>query len=124
MLPTSLPGGRPSGITAARPTSACAAIAARCGIAAASSGVRPSSSSLGSSAQPSGTRTTYFTARDGTRPGPFYPPDVAPRLLALVALASLFLTVVPAGAASNPPPLALKRIAAVGGATAMATRDG
>jgi glucose/arabinose dehydrogenase len=49
---------------------------------------------------------------------------VAPRLLALVALASLFLTAVPAGAASNPLQLALKRIATVGDATAMATRDG
>src|SRR4249919_891100 len=60
MLPTSLPGGRPSGITAARPTSPRAARRANAGIAAASSGVRPSSSASGSSAQPSGTSTTYF----------------------------------------------------------------
>jgi glucose/arabinose dehydrogenase len=36
----------------------------------------------------------------------------------------MFLTAAPASAASNPPPLALKRIATLGGATAMATRDG
>src|SRR5260221_10546583 len=66
MLPTSLPGGRPGGITAARPTSPRAASAARFGSAAASSGVRPPSSGTGSSAHPSGTHTTYFT-------GPVWP---------------------------------------------------
>src|SRR6266540_4526164 len=60
MFPTSLPGGSPSGITAARPTSPRAAIRASDGIAAAWSGVRCSSSAIGSSAQPSGTSTTYF----------------------------------------------------------------
>src|SRR5689334_9149475 len=63
MFPTSDPGGMPSGMTAARPTSPRAASAARVGIEAASSGVRPPSSSTGSSAQPSGTHTTYFTRR-------------------------------------------------------------
>ena len=66
MLPTSLPGGRPGGITAARPTSPRAARRARCGMRAASSGVRPPSSASGSSAQPSGTSTTYFTGANGT----------------------------------------------------------
>ena len=47
MFPTSLPGGSPSGITAARPTSARAASAASRGMRAASSGVRPPSSSSG-----------------------------------------------------------------------------
>src|SRR5688500_1801050 len=61
MLPTSLPGGIPSGITAALPTSPRAASFARFGIAAASNGVRPPSSSIGSSAHPSGTQITYFT---------------------------------------------------------------
>ena len=42
----------------------------------------------------------------------------------IVALASVLVTAVPAGAASDPPPLALKRIAALSGATAMATRKG
>src|SRR5258705_10530634 len=60
MLPTSLPGGRPGGMTAARPTSPRRARAASVGSDAASSGVRPPSSSTGSSAQPSGTQTTYF----------------------------------------------------------------
>src|SRR6266540_6792571 len=60
MFPTSLPGGSPSGITAARPTSPRAAIRASDGIAAAWRGVRCSSSAIGSSAQPSGTSTTYF----------------------------------------------------------------
>ena len=58
MLPTSLPGGIPGGITAARPTSPAAARRARLGMAAASSGVRPPSSSNGSSAAPSGMQTT------------------------------------------------------------------
>ena len=43
MLPTSDPGGRPGGMTAARPTSARAASRASVGIDAASSGVRPPS---------------------------------------------------------------------------------
>ena len=43
MLPTSLPGGSPGGITSARPTSARAASCARRGMRAASSGVRPPS---------------------------------------------------------------------------------
>src|SRR3954452_21683709 len=60
MLPTSEPGGSPGGITAARPTSARAASASSVGGDAASSGVRPPSSATGSSAQPSGTQTTYF----------------------------------------------------------------
>src|SRR3954464_11978355 len=60
MLPTSEPAGSPGGITAARPTSPRAANDASVGIDAASSGVRPPSSSIGSSAQPSGTQTTYF----------------------------------------------------------------
>src|SRR2546427_44252 len=55
MLPTSLPGGIPAGIVAARPTSPRAARRARLGMAAASRGVRPPSSS--SSAPPS-TATT------------------------------------------------------------------
>ena len=66
MLPTSLPGAIPGGITAARPTSARAASAARVGIDATSSGVRPPSSGTGSSAQPSGTHTTYFTGAEPT----------------------------------------------------------
>jgi glucose/arabinose dehydrogenase len=49
---------------------------------------------------------------------------MVPRVLALVAIASMFLTASPAHAASNPPALALKRITTLGGATAMATRDG
>src|ERR1035437_3124288 len=61
MFPTSLPGGNPAGMTAARPTSPRAASRARFGIAAALNGVSPSSSSSGSSAHPSGTSTTYFT---------------------------------------------------------------
>src|SRR3954454_12180425 len=60
MLPTSLPGGNPSGMVAARPTSARRASAANVGRWAASSGVRPPSSATGSSAAPSGTQTTYF----------------------------------------------------------------
>src|SRR4051812_28125251 len=67
MLPTSDPGGRPSGITAARPTSPRAASADSTGIDAASSGERPPSASMGSSAQPSGTHTTYFTRRESAR---------------------------------------------------------
>src|SRR5688500_2365480 len=63
MFPTSDPGGSPSGITAARPTSPRAASASSTGVAAAWSGVRPSSWSTGSSAHPSGTHTTYFTRR-------------------------------------------------------------
>src|SRR5438045_7251053 len=63
MLPTSLPGGIPAGMVAARPTSPRAASAARLGIAAASRGVRPPSSSTGSSDAPSGTHTTYFIRR-------------------------------------------------------------
>src|SRR4051812_46004623 len=147
MLPTSLPGGSPSGITAARPTSDRAAIAARCGIAATSSGVRPPSSALGSSAQPSGTRTTYFTAamlrdasRGAPRRSPFYPPRVVSPptarrrarrsvpavlvvLVVLVVLAS-WCAATTADAASKPPRLRLQRVAAVTGATAMATRMG
>ena len=46
------------------------------------------------------------------------------RVAALVVLASVLLTAAPAQAASNPPPLTLKRIATLGGTTAMATRDG
>ena len=61
MFPTSLPGGIPGGITAARPTSPRAASRASVGIDATSSGVRPSSAATGRSAQPSGTHTTYFT---------------------------------------------------------------
>src|SRR5262249_7575109 len=91
---------------------------------------------LGSSAHPSGTRTTYFTASDRIRRGTptfrsFYPPHVVPpstprrvALVVIVALASVLVTAVPADAASEPPPLALKRIAALSGATAMATRKG
>ncbi len=60
MLPTSLPGGNPSGMVAARPTSARRARAAKVGRCAASNGVRPPSSSRGSSAAPSGTHTMYF----------------------------------------------------------------
>src|SRR3954463_328803 len=60
MLPTSEPGGSPGGMTPARPTSARAASASSVGVDAASSGVRPPSSATGSSAQPSGTQTTYF----------------------------------------------------------------
>src|SRR3954468_21076480 len=66
MLPTSLPGGSPGGMTSARPTSARAASCARRGMRAASRGVRPSSSARGTSAQPSGTNTTYLTATDST----------------------------------------------------------
>src|SRR5687767_5706933 len=62
MLPTSLPGAIPAGITAARPTSARAASRARVGMDATSSGVLPSRAATGRSAQPSGTHTTYFTA--------------------------------------------------------------
>ena len=55
---------------------------ARWGMRAASSGVRPSSSASGSSAQPSGTSTMYFIARQRTRgrdgPGPVPRPDHAP----------------------------------------------
>jgi hypothetical protein len=58
MFPTSLPGGSPAGIVAARPTSPAAASRARLGMFAASSGVRPPSSSSGSSAAPSGIQTT------------------------------------------------------------------
>src|SRR5205823_5457661 len=60
MFPTSLPGGNPAGIVAARPTSPLRASAASTGMAATSSGVRPPSSSTGSSLAPSGTHTTYF----------------------------------------------------------------
>src|SRR5579885_2865596 len=66
MLPTSLPGGSPGGMTAARPTSPRAASRASVGIDATSRGVRPPSAATGASAQPSGTQTTYFT-------GPFWP---------------------------------------------------
>jgi hypothetical protein len=55
------------------------------------------------------------------------PPSTARRracVLALVAVAAVLLPVVPAHAASDPPPLALKRIATLKDATAMATRDG
>jgi hypothetical protein len=68
MLPTSLPGAIPGGITAARPTSPRAANRARVGIDATSSGVRPPSAATGRSAQPSGTHTTYFTAPVWQRP--------------------------------------------------------
>src|SRR5215216_7967948 len=68
MLPTSLPGGRPGGMTAARPTRPRAASLASVGIDATSSGVRPPSPSNGSSAQPSGTHTTYFMGPEGSRP--------------------------------------------------------
>src|SRR3954453_14014245 len=80
MLPTSLPGAIPGGPTAARPTSPRAASAARVGIEAASSGVRPPSSATGSSAQPSGTQTTYFTGPvcpTGRGAPPRAPPRVA-----------------------------------------------
>src|SRR5437879_6470485 len=63
MFPTSLPGGMPGGMTAARPTSPRRASLASVGIAAASSGVRPPSAAIGSSAHPSGTHTTYFIER-------------------------------------------------------------
>ena len=63
MLPTSLPGGIPAGMVAARPTSPRAASRARFGMDAASSGVRPPSSATGSSDAPSGTHTTYFIIR-------------------------------------------------------------
>src|SRR4051812_38246659 len=63
MFPTSLPGGNPGGIVAARPTSPAAASAVSVGIAATSRGVRPPSSSTGSSLAPSGTHTTYFIVR-------------------------------------------------------------
>ena len=63
MLPTSLPGGRPAGMTRPGPTSDSAARAWRLGMRAASSGVRPPSSSSATSAQPSGTNTTYFIRR-------------------------------------------------------------
>src|SRR5688572_30245729 len=66
MLPTSLPGGIPGGMTDARPTSPRRASAAIVGMAAACSGVRQPSSAIGSSAHPSGTHTTYFT-RSGYR---------------------------------------------------------
>ncbi len=69
MFPTSLPGAIPSGITAARPTSAWAESDASVGMSATSSGVRPPSSSNGSSAQPSGTHTTYFIGGNPTRCG-------------------------------------------------------
>src|SRR5436190_23797912 len=62
MLPTSEPAGSPSGIVAARPRWPRAASARSTGRCAAWSGVRPPSSSTGSSAQPSGTHTTYFMA--------------------------------------------------------------
>ena len=76
MLPTSLPGGSPAGITAARPTSPRRREPASRGMRAASSGVRPSSSSSGTSAQPSGTNTTYFIAREsyGRSASPSLPP--------------------------------------------------
>ena len=79
MLPTSLPGGMPGGITAARPTSPRAASAASVGIDATSSGVRPSSAATGWSAQPSGTHTTYFT------PAVWQRPTVAPEPRTLAA---------------------------------------
>src|SRR2546421_3983333 len=69
MLPTSLPGGSPGGMTAARPTWPRAASDASTGVDAASSGVRPPSSSIGSSAHPSGTHTTYFMASSRTHSG-------------------------------------------------------
>ena len=69
MLPTSLPGGRPDGMTSARPTSPRAASCASRGMRAASSGVRPSSSSSGTSAQPSGTNTRYFIGDAAYGPG-------------------------------------------------------
>ena len=64
MLPTSLPGGSPAGITAARPTSAARGERARRGMRAASSGVRPPSSASGTSAQPSGTKHDVLHRRD------------------------------------------------------------
>ena len=76
MLPTSLPGGIPGGITAARPTSARAASLARVGIDATSSGVFPSSAATGRSAQPSGTHTTYFTGCSLAEPSPVATPRV------------------------------------------------
>ena len=68
MLPTSLPGGSPGGITSARPTSARAASArgAACARPRAACGRRALSS--GTSAQPSGTNTTYLTATDRNAP--------------------------------------------------------
>src|SRR5437763_6479475 len=79
MLPTSLPGGIPAGMVAARPTSPRAASRARFGIAAASSGVRPPSSATGSSDAPSGTHTTYFIIHTICRP-PLRPPVSQPEL--------------------------------------------
>ena len=72
MLPTSLPGGMPGGITAARPTSPAPRARPGSGIDATSSGVRPPSAATGSSAHPSGTHTTYFTLRSlaEATPGP------------------------------------------------------
>src|SRR4051794_32317168 len=69
MFPTSLPGGRPGGMTAARPTWPRRASEASTGVLAASSGVRPPSSSIGSSAHPSGTHTTYFMASSRAHSG-------------------------------------------------------
>ena len=60
-LPTSLPGACPGGSPRPGPRLPRRGEARRGGRSAASSGVRPSRRSIGSSAQPSGTHTTYFT---------------------------------------------------------------
>ncbi len=80
MLPTSLPGGSPArdDRRRARPRHG-AASAARRGMRAASSGVRPPSSGNGTSAQPSGTNTTYFIAADHTGGHALQPAAVACR---------------------------------------------
>ena len=88
MLPTSLPGGSPGGITSARPTSPRAAERGeRAASRAASSGVRPPSSSSGTSAQPSGTNTTYFMARHRRRRRAVLSRSDAPRCARVVATA-------------------------------------
>ena len=142
MLPTSLPGGSPGGITAARPTTERAAMRARFGMAAASRGVRPPNSALGSSAQPSGTRTTYFTrssyvGRLNSSPHGFYPRGVlgAPRrtrwVVAFAGALAFCRTphharsgATTAGAGGDTPPIRLKRVAKTTDATAMAVRSG
>ena len=57
-LATSLPGAMPSGTVCASPQMPPRASASMTGVSAASSGVRPPSAACGSSAMPSGTRST------------------------------------------------------------------
>src|SRR5690349_21155275 len=119
-------------MTAARPSSARAARSARCGMWAASSGVRPSSSGSGSSAHPSGTSTTYFTAMHRTRAlveslGRYPPLAMSPKRVAigaLIAFAVVNAGVADARAASVEQSVKLVRVAPLLGATATAVRGG